>query len=163
MLDPYVRATLAHDDAGRFAVRVTVPDTYGVFKWVLEYRRLGYSFIELTGGCAAGGGGGTGTGTGTGQNGAANLHPASGWGAKLAPSAHVQPANRLGRVPHAPPSPQQRLVSAASRCPAETVPIRPFKHHEYERFIVQAYPYYASVASMMAGFMAVGFFFLYTR
>ncbi|EFN54342.1 hypothetical protein CHLNCDRAFT_8673, partial [Chlorella variabilis] len=91
MLDPYVRATLAHDDAGRFAVRVTVPDTYGVFKWVLEYRRLGYSFIELT----------------------------------------------------------------------ETVPIRPFKHHEYERFIVQAYPYYASVASMMAGFMAVGFFFLY--
>jgi oligosaccharyltransferase complex subunit beta len=46
---------------------------------------------------------------------------------------------------------------------AETVPIRPFKHHEYERFILQAYPYYASVASMMAGFMAVGAFFLYTR
>jgi oligosaccharyltransferase complex subunit beta len=46
---------------------------------------------------------------------------------------------------------------------AETVPIRPYKHHEYERFIVQAYPYYAATASMMAGFVAVGFFFLYTK
>ncbi len=26
-----------------------MPDTYGVFKWVLDYRRLGYSYIELTG------------------------------------------------------------------------------------------------------------------
>lgn len=112
---------------------------------------------------------------------------------------------------------------------AETVPIRPFKHNEYERFIVQvrllpecrqaawadsagvgwrpvtcshtpwchavrqgifachhpelaapshgahppplhlpapppqAYPYYASIASMMAGFLAVGAFFLWTK
>ena len=46
---------------------------------------------------------------------------------------------------------------------AETVPIRPFKHNEYERFIVQAYPYYASLISMMAGFLAVGGYFLYTK
>lgn len=46
---------------------------------------------------------------------------------------------------------------------AETVPIRPFKHHEYERFIVQAYPYYASIASCMAGFLAVGALFLWTK
>ncbi|KAL4458520.1 hypothetical protein ABPG75_013385 [Micractinium tetrahymenae] len=93
MLDPYIRTSLKHDGQGRFATQVKVPDVYGVFKWVLEYRRLGYSFIELT----------------------------------------------------------------------ETVPIRPFKHNEYERFIVQAYPYYASCASMMAGFLAVGAFFLYTK
>lgn len=43
------------------------------------------------------------------------------------------------------------------------MPIRPFKHHEYERFIVQAYPYYASVGSMMAGFTALALLFLYTR
>ena len=49
MLDPYVRATLGHDGAGRFAALVKVPDSYGVFKWVLTYRRLGYSYIELTG------------------------------------------------------------------------------------------------------------------
>jgi oligosaccharyltransferase complex subunit beta len=41
--------------------------------------------------------------------------------------------------------------------------VRPFKHDEYERFIVQAYPYYASVASMMAGFLALGALFLYTK
>lgn len=93
MLDPYVRSTLGHDGSGRFSTQVKVPDSYGVFKWVLDYRRLGYSFIDMI----------------------------------------------------------------------ETVPIRPFKHNEYERFILQAYPYYASVASMMAGFVAVGFFFLYTK
>lgn len=93
MLDPYVRTMLSHDGAGRFSTQVKVPDVYGVFKWVLDYRRLGYSYIELT----------------------------------------------------------------------ETVPIRPFKHNEYERFIVQAYPYYASIASMMAGFLAVGAFFLWTK
>jgi hypothetical protein len=56
MLDPYVRARLAHDGAGSFSTRVKVPDVYGVFKWVLEYRRLGYSYIELSGGCWAGAG-----------------------------------------------------------------------------------------------------------
>ena len=31
-------------------LQVKVPDTYGVFKWVVDYRRLGYSYVELTGG-----------------------------------------------------------------------------------------------------------------
>jgi len=44
-----------------------------------------------------------------------------------------------------------------------TVTIRPFKHNEYERFIVAAYPYYASAFSMMAGLFVFSFFFLYTR
>lgn len=50
MLDPYVRSWLRHDGSGRFSALVKVPDAYGVFKWVVDYRRLGYSYIELTGG-----------------------------------------------------------------------------------------------------------------
>lgn len=93
MLDPYVRATLAHDGAGTFSTAIRLPDVYGVFKWVLEYRRPGYSRIELE----------------------------------------------------------------------EQVPIRPYKHNEYERFITQAFPYYASIAAMMAGFFVTGLAFLYTK
>lgn len=42
---------------GLHLAQVKVPDVYGVFKWVLEYRRLGYSFIELTGAAARQGAG----------------------------------------------------------------------------------------------------------
>jgi len=90
MLDPHLRTTLSHDGKGMYSARVKVPDVYGVFKWVLEYRRPGYSWITAS----------------------------------------------------------------------VTVPVRPFRHDEYERFIVQAYPYYASVVSMMAGFFVLGIFFL---
>ena len=93
MLDPHVRVFLRPDAAGRFSAAVRVPDVYGVFKWVLSYRRLGYSFLEL----------------------------------------------------------------------AEVVPVRPYRHNEYERFIVQAYPYYASIATTMAGFFVLSFYFLYSK
>ncbi|GIL45161.1 hypothetical protein Vafri_2479 [Volvox africanus] len=43
------------------------------------------------------------------------------------------------------------------------VPVRPFKHNEYERFLVCAYPYYASAISIMVGFFALGFFYLYNK
>eukprot|EP01088_Endostelium_zonatum_P017631 TRINITY_DN529_c0_g1_i1.p1 TRINITY_DN529_c0_g1~~TRINITY_DN529_c0_g1_i1.p1 ORF type:complete len:440 (+),score=86.08 TRINITY_DN529_c0_g1_i1:56-1375(+) len=43
------------------------------------------------------------------------------------------------------------------------VTVRPFKHNEYERFIVAAYPYYASAFSMMFGLFIFSFFFLYTK
>ena len=43
------------------------------------------------------------------------------------------------------------------------VSVRPFKHNEYERFLVPAYPYYASAFSMMAGFCLLCFFFLYHK
>lgn len=33
------------------------------------------------------------------------------------------------------------------------VSIRPFTHKEYERFLVAAYPYYASALSVMVGFL----------
>lgn len=96
MLDPYIRTFLSQNPQnknGTYSTIVKVPDTYGVFKWVLTYHRLGYSWLDIV----------------------------------------------------------------------HTVPVRPFRHYEYERFIVQAYPYYASTASMMAGFFALGFLFLYSR
>jgi len=45
----------------------------------------------------------------------------------------------------------------------EIVPVRPFRHDEYERFIPAAFPYYASAFSMMGGFFLLSFFFLYHR
>ncbi|EFJ53013.1 hypothetical protein VOLCADRAFT_72245 [Volvox carteri f. nagariensis] len=43
------------------------------------------------------------------------------------------------------------------------VPVRPFKHNEYERFLTCAYPYYASAISVMLAFFGLGFFFLYNK
>jgi len=43
------------------------------------------------------------------------------------------------------------------------VPIRPFRHNQYERFLVAAYPYYASAFSMMVGVFVFSWFFLYTK
>lgn len=42
------------------------------------------------------------------------------------------------------------------------VSIRPFTHSEYERFLVAAYPYYASAVSVMVGFLIFCAAFLYT-
>jgi len=42
-----------------------------------------------------------------------------------------------------------------------TLSVRPYRHDEYERFIVAAYPYYASAFSMMIGFGLFSMFFLY--
>ena len=153
MLDPYVRAPLRHDGAGRFAARVKLPDVYGVFKWVLDYRRPGYSYIELSGEPAVGG--------------AAELGVAPGWALARCLAPHARPLGCCS-APHRPPAhartrtrPHPRLPPATR--PAETVPIRPFKHNEYERFIGQAFPYYASAASMMAGFLALGALLLWTK
>lgn len=43
------------------------------------------------------------------------------------------------------------------------VPVRPFRHNEYERFIEAAYPYYASALSMIVGLFVFSWFFLYHR
>jgi len=43
------------------------------------------------------------------------------------------------------------------------IPVRPFRHNEYERFIASAYPYYASAFSMMGGLFVFSWFFLYHR
>ena len=43
------------------------------------------------------------------------------------------------------------------------VPVRPFKHNEYERFIGQAIPYYLSAMSMLTGVFFLGLAVLYGR
>jgi len=43
------------------------------------------------------------------------------------------------------------------------VDVRPFRHNQYERFLVAAYPYYASAFSMMAGLFIFSWFFLYHK
>lgn len=46
---------------------------------------------------------------------------------------------------------------------SKQIPVRPYKHNEYERFIPAAYPYYTSAFSMMLGFFMFTFFHLYTK
>eukprot|EP00210_Caulerpa_lentillifera_P002545 g2442.t1 len=45
----------------------------------------------------------------------------------------------------------------------EMAPLRPFRHNEFERFILAAYPYYTSVFSMMIGFWILGILYLYHK
>ncbi|ORX58800.1 Dolichyl-diphosphooligosaccharide-protein glycosyltransferase 48kDa subunit [Hesseltinella vesiculosa] len=44
----------------------------------------------------------------------------------------------------------------------DVVAIRPFRHNEYPRFLSAAYPYYASVGSMIAGFLVFSLVWLST-
>ncbi len=46
MLDPYVRKTMSADDAGKFSATFIAPDNYGIFKFRVLYRRVGYSVIH---------------------------------------------------------------------------------------------------------------------
>jgi oligosaccharyltransferase complex subunit beta len=45
MLHPYVRTLLKHEAGGKYKIEVKVPDTYGVFKLHVDYRRDGYSHL----------------------------------------------------------------------------------------------------------------------
>ncbi|KAI8384284.1 Dolichyl-diphosphooligosaccharide--protein glycosyltransferase subunit WBP1 [Radiomyces spectabilis] len=44
----------------------------------------------------------------------------------------------------------------------DVVAIRPFRHNEYPRFLIAAYPYYASVGSMIVGFLVFSIVWLST-
>ncbi|KAK1292251.1 Dolichyl-diphosphooligosaccharide--protein glycosyltransferase 48 kDa subunit [Acorus calamus] len=46
---------------------------------------------------------------------------------------------------------------------SKQIPVRPYKHNEYERFIKAAYPYYGASFSMMAGFFIFSIIFLYHK
>lgn len=46
---------------------------------------------------------------------------------------------------------------------SKQIPVRPFRHNEYERFIPAAYPYYGASFSMMAGFFIFTVVYLYTK
>ncbi|PON31848.1 Dolichyl-diphosphooligosaccharide--protein glycosyltransferase 48 kDa subunit [Parasponia andersonii] len=46
---------------------------------------------------------------------------------------------------------------------SKQIPVRPFKHNEYERFITTAFPYYGASFTTMAGFFIFSFIFLYNK
>lgn len=46
---------------------------------------------------------------------------------------------------------------------SKQIPVRPFRHNEYERFIPTAYPYYGAAFSMMGGFFIFTIVHLYTK
>nr|GMD00128.1 dolichyl-diphosphooligosaccharide--protein glycosyltransferase 48 kDa subunit [Ipomoea batatas] len=46
---------------------------------------------------------------------------------------------------------------------SKQIPVRPFKHNEYERFITAAFPYYGASFSMMVGFFIFSLAFLYNK
>jgi len=46
---------------------------------------------------------------------------------------------------------------------AEQIPVTPFRHNEFERFIHQAFPYYTSAFSMLFGFLAFSVLFPHFR
>lgn len=46
---------------------------------------------------------------------------------------------------------------------SKQIPVRPFRHNEYERFIPAAYPYYGAAFSMMAGFFIFSAVHLYNK
>jgi len=47
MLDPYIRKTMVVDPrTGKYVANFTAPDDYGVFKFRVLYRRVGYSVLH---------------------------------------------------------------------------------------------------------------------
>ncbi|XP_015574562.2 dolichyl-diphosphooligosaccharide--protein glycosyltransferase 48 kDa subunit-like [Ricinus communis] len=46
---------------------------------------------------------------------------------------------------------------------SKQIPVRPYRHNEYERFIPAAYPYYGAAFSMMAGFFVFTVVHLYNK
>ncbi|KAK0582406.1 hypothetical protein LWI29_025273 [Acer saccharum] len=46
---------------------------------------------------------------------------------------------------------------------SKQIPVRPFRHNEYERFLPAAYPYYGASFSMMAGFFIFTVVHLYSK
>ncbi|GAV76767.1 DDOST_48kD domain-containing protein [Cephalotus follicularis] len=46
---------------------------------------------------------------------------------------------------------------------SKQIPVRPFRHNEYERFITTAFPYYGASFTTMAGFFIFSFVYLYQK
>lgn len=46
MLDPYVRKTMTADQNGKYSAHFMAPDSYGIFKFRVLYRRPGYSVLH---------------------------------------------------------------------------------------------------------------------
>ncbi|XP_062247955.1 dolichyl-diphosphooligosaccharide--protein glycosyltransferase 48 kDa subunit [Platichthys flesus] len=91
-IDPFVR-TYLKKNGGKYTIKFTLPDVYGVFQFKVDYNRLGYT----------------------------------------------------------------HLYSSTQ------VSVRPLQHTQYERFIPSAFPYYASVFSMMIGLFVFSIVFLHMK
>jgi oligosaccharyltransferase complex subunit beta len=48
MLHPYVRRNLTPVGNGTFITEFKLPDVYGVFKFTIDYRRDGYSHVQIS-------------------------------------------------------------------------------------------------------------------
>eukprot|EP01004_Peranema_trichophorum_P004800 NODE_3697_length_1303_cov_44.151695_g3233_i0.p1 GENE.NODE_3697_length_1303_cov_44.151695_g3233_i0~~NODE_3697_length_1303_cov_44.151695_g3233_i0.p1 ORF type:complete len:410 (-),score=51.91 NODE_3697_length_1303_cov_44.151695_g3233_i0:20-1249(-) len=94
MIDAYVRQSLKYDsNTKRHSLSFQAPDTYGVYKFAVDYRRKGYAPLIFY----------------------------------------------------------------------NQTTVRPLRLNEYERYIPAAFPYYASVFSMMGSFIIFGFVFLHLK
>merc|ERR1711879_16162 len=44
-LDPFIRTHLETDGTGLYFLEFTLPDTFGIFKFILDYKRQGYTYL----------------------------------------------------------------------------------------------------------------------
>jgi oligosaccharyltransferase complex subunit beta len=95
MLNPYIRTQLKllSNNKPTYTLSFIAPDKHGVFKFVIDYKRLGYSYIDVT----------------------------------------------------------------------TKLPLRPFRHNEFPRYLTSAYPYYISVIVMFAAFLVFSVVFLFSK
>lgn len=95
MLNPYIRTQLKllSNNKPTYTLSFTAPDKHGVFKFVIDYKRLGYSYIDVT----------------------------------------------------------------------TKLPLRPFRHNEFPRYLPAAYPYYVSVIVMFSAFLLFSAIFLFSK
>jgi oligosaccharyltransferase complex subunit beta len=93
LLDPVVRRTMRHNGKGRYSLAFKVPESFGVYRYVIDYQKDAYSRLRVE----------------------------------------------------------------------KQVPAHPFRHDEFDRFVLAAYPYYAGAFSMLAGFFIFGIVFLYNK
>ena len=95
MMNPYYinKMSRLSNDKPTYFVKFRAPDKHGVFKFIIDYHRTGYSYI----------------------------------------------------------------ISSTK------VPLRPYYHNEYERFLPCAYPYYTAVFMLLLGFVVFSLFFLYGK
>lgn len=47
-LDPFVRTTLKPSSTGNFVAQFKLPDVYGIFKFNVDYNRIGYTHLFST-------------------------------------------------------------------------------------------------------------------
>lgn len=95
MMNPYYinQMKLLSSDKPTYFVSFRAPEKFGVFKFIVDYKRLGYNYLDIS----------------------------------------------------------------------TKVPLRPFNHNEYPRFLPTAYPYYISVFSLLFGFVVISITFLYGK